>query len=40
MEKVGARRPIGFYSQKFTSAEQNYPIYDREFLAIMYGLCA
>jgi hypothetical protein len=39
-EKAGARRPIGFHSQKFTSAEQNYPIYDREFLAIMRGLRA
>jgi hypothetical protein len=39
-EKAGARRPIGFHSQKFTSAEQNYPIYDCEFLAIMHGLRA
>ena len=36
--KLGPRRPIGFHSQKFTNTEQNYPIYDREFLAIMRGL--
>ena len=29
---------MGFHSQKFTTTEQNYPIYDREFLAIMRGL--
>jgi hypothetical protein len=27
-EKAGARQLIGFHSQKFTSVEQNYPIYD------------
>jgi hypothetical protein len=37
-EKPGPRQPIGFHSQKFTSTKQNYPIYDREFLAIMRGL--
>jgi len=37
-EKPGPRHPCGFHSQKFTSTEQNYPIYDREFLAIMHGL--
>jgi hypothetical protein len=37
-EKPGPRRPVGFHSQKFTSTERNYPIYDREFLAIMRGL--
>ena len=37
-EKPGPRRPVGFHSQKFTSTECNYPIYDREFLAIMRGL--
>jgi hypothetical protein len=37
-ERPGPRRPVGFHSQKFTSAEQNYPIYDQEFLAIMRGL--
>ena len=37
-EKPGLRRPVGFHSQKFTPTEQNYPIYDREFLAIMHGL--
>jgi len=30
---------VGFHSQKFTTTEKNYPIYDREFLAIMRGLC-
>ena len=38
-EKPGPRRPVGFHSQKFTATERNYPIYDREFLAIMCGLC-
>ena len=38
-EKPGPRRPVGFHSQKFTTTEQNYPIYDREFLAIIKGLC-
>jgi len=27
-EKPGPRRPVGFHSQKFTTTEQNYPIYD------------
>ena len=39
-ERPGPRHPVGFHSQKFTSTEQNYPIYDREFLAIMRGLRA
>jgi len=30
---------VGFHSQKFSTTEQNYPIYDREFLAIMRRLC-
>jgi len=30
---------VGFHSQKFSTTEQNYPIYDREFLAIMHRLC-
>jgi len=30
---------VGFHSQKFTTTKQNYPIYDREFLGIMRGLC-
>jgi len=37
-EKPGAQHPVGFHSQKFSRTEQNYPIYDREFLAIMRGL--
>jgi len=37
-EKPGPRRPVGFHSQKFTTTEQNYPIYDHEFLAIIRGL--
>ena len=37
-EKPGPQRPIGFHGQKFTATEMNYPIYDREFLAIMQGL--
>jgi len=34
-EKLGPRQPIGFHSQKFSTTEQNYPIYDQEFLGIM-----
>jgi len=30
--------PLGFNSQTFTKTEQNYPIYDRELLAVMRGL--
>jgi len=37
-EKPGPWHPVGFHSQKFTSTEQNYPIYNREFLAIMRSL--
>jgi len=37
-QKPGPRRPVGFHSQKFTQTEQNYPIYDREFLGVMRGL--
>jgi len=37
-EKPGAWHPVGFHSQKFSTTEQNYPIYDREFLAIMRSL--
>jgi hypothetical protein len=31
-------RPCGYHAQTFSAAEQRYPIYDREFLAIMRGL--
>jgi hypothetical protein len=31
-------RPCGYHAQTFSAAEQWYPIYDREFLAIMRGL--
>ena len=37
-QKPGPRCPCGFHSQKFTSTEQNYPIYDQEFLEVMRGL--
>ena len=37
-QKPGPCRPVGFHSQKFSNMEQNYPIYDREFLGIMYRL--
>jgi hypothetical protein len=37
-QKPGPRRPCGFHSQSFTSTEQNYPIYDREFLGVLRGL--
>jgi len=29
---------VGFHSQKFTTTEQNYPIYDRKFLEVMCSL--
>ena len=32
------RRPIAFYSRKFQSAEINYPVYDKELLAIVDSL--
>ena len=37
-QKPGPRRPCGFHSQSFTTTEQNYPIYDREFLGVLRGL--
>ncbi len=32
------KRPVGYHSQTFNPAEQNYDVYDREFLAIIRGL--
>ena len=37
-QKPGPRRPCSFHSQSFTTTEQNYPIYDREFLGVLRGL--
>jgi len=34
-EDEGALRPVAFYSRKFTPAELNYEIYDKEMLAIV-----
>src|SRR5579864_467009 len=34
----GKRHVIGYHSQALTSAEQNYPIYDREYLGVLRGL--
>jgi hypothetical protein len=34
-QKPEARRPCSFHSQKFSTTEQNYPIYDWEFLGVM-----
>jgi RNase H-like domain found in reverse transcriptase len=31
-------RPCGYHSQTFSAMEQHYPIYDREFLAVIRGL--
>ena len=31
-------RPCGYHSQTFSATEQRYPIYDREYLAVMRGL--
>ncbi len=32
------KRPVGYHSQTFNPAEQNYDVYDREFLAIICSL--
>lgn len=37
-DELKALRPIGFFSRKLTPAEINYPIYDKEFLAIKASL--
>ena len=37
-QKPGLHQPCGFHSQSFTTTEQNYPIYDREFLGVLRGL--
>ena len=37
-EETGRKRPVGYHSQTFNPAEQNYDVYDREFLAIIRGL--
>ena len=34
----GVERPVSFFSRKMTPAETNYPIYDKELLAIMASL--
>ena len=31
----GELHPVCFYSRKFTPAELNYPIYDKELLAVV-----
>ena len=33
--EAGDFLPICFYSRKFTPAEHNYPIYDKELLAVV-----
>ena len=33
--EAGDLLPICFYSRKFTPAELNYPIYDKELLAVV-----
>jgi len=37
-ESVKAMRPIGFFSRKLASSEQNYPVCDKELLAIRAAL--
>ncbi len=37
-EGTRRKRPVGYHSQTFNPAEQNYDIYDQEFLAIIQGL--
>ena len=38
MDEEGRLRPIGFFSRKFSAAEINYEIHDKELLAIIEGL--
>ena len=37
-EETGPKHPVGYHSQTFNLAEQNYNVYNREFLAIIRGL--
>ncbi len=37
-EGTRRKRPVGYHSQTFNPAEQNYNIYNQEFLAIIRGL--
>ena len=37
-DEEGRRRPISYFSQALNSAERNYDIWDREFLAVIQGL--
>ena len=39
-DQDGQLHPCGFISKMINSAEQNYPIYDRELLAVIHGLRA
>ena len=34
----GTKKPINFLSKTFNKAQRNYDIFDREFLAMMWGL--
>ena len=34
-DNKGVIRPLAFYSRKFTSAELNYDVYNKELLAIV-----
>ena len=34
----GTKRPINFMSKTFNQAQRNYDIFDREFLAMIWGL--
>ena len=38
LDQSNVLRPIGFYFRKFTAAEINYEIHDKELLAIIEGL--
>jgi hypothetical protein len=37
-QKPGPQRPCSFHSQSFTTTEQNYPVYNQEFLGVLRGL--
>jgi hypothetical protein len=37
-ERDGKWHPVAYYSKKFTSAEENYDVHDKELLAVVVSL--
>ena len=37
-DEEGRKRPISYFSQALNPAERNYDVWDREFLAVIWGL--